>query len=64
MKIYDEYANVLRGMYSVRFNGGSSTQAQSAPQETPPPFVNTLEAASALTKVGNARQKRRRRGLN
>jgi hypothetical protein len=36
IKIYDEYVNVLRGMYSARFNGSApshvdSTQVQSAP---------------------------------
>ena len=49
LKMYDEYVNVLRGMYSVRFNGsasrqGTSTQVQSAPSDTTPPFINTLEA--------------------
>ena len=39
----------LRGMYSVRFNGGASdqetsTQVQSAPYETTPPFIETHEA--------------------
>ena len=29
MKIYDEYVNVLWGMYSVRFNRGASSQETS-----------------------------------
>jgi hypothetical protein len=47
MKIYDEYADSLRGMYSVRFNRSASSQetlTQSAPYETTSPFINTLEA--------------------
>ena len=46
MKIYDEYANILRGMYNVGFNGSCgqviSTQVQSTPSNTTPPFFNTL----------------------
>jgi hypothetical protein len=52
LKIYDEYVNELRRMYSVRFNGSASrqgtssqsSQSQSAPSETIPPLINTLEA--------------------
>ena len=70
MKIYDEYANVLRDMYSLRFNGGASsqgtsTQVQSALHETTPPSViNTLEAWNPTTKLGNARTERRRSEFN
>ena len=39
LKIYDEYANVLSGMYNAQFNRsasrqGTSTQVQSAPSDT------------------------------
>jgi hypothetical protein len=49
MKILDEYANILRGIYSVRLNGRDvesdvSMQAQSVPRGPTPPFINSLEA--------------------
>ena len=51
MTLYDEYVEVFKGMCSAMFNGGAlnqdtSTQAQSSPQNTPPPLPrgNTLEA--------------------
>ena len=49
LKIYDEYVNVLRRMYSVRFNGsasrqGTSSQSQSEPSDTTPPLIKSLEA--------------------
>ena len=66
MKIYDECANVLRGMYSVRFTGtlpakGPRLKISRTPKRTPPPFINTL---GTLTKLGNASQKRRRSEYN
>jgi hypothetical protein len=39
LKIFDKYANILKGMYSMRFNGrpadgGASTQTHSGPMRT------------------------------
>jgi hypothetical protein len=57
MTIFDEYANILKGMYSIRFNGrsdpgGTSTRhtGRSDHGETParptrdpiPPLINSL----------------------
>jgi hypothetical protein len=60
MKIFDEYANILKGMYSIRFNGrsdqgGTSTRpahgrsdhgdAPACPAWEPtPPLINSLTA--------------------
>ena len=46
MKIYDEYAKVLRGTQR-KIQGGTSSQetsiqVHSAPKEATPPFINTL----------------------
>ncbi len=46
MKVYDEYVNVLRGMYIVRFNGGASSQENTSPVgplRDHVPFINTVE---------------------
>jgi hypothetical protein len=46
MKIFDEYANILKGMYSTRFNGGSDhgdTPTHPALGPTPP-LINSLTA--------------------
>jgi hypothetical protein len=47
LKIYDEYAKVRRGMYSIRFDGGASSrerssQFQSTPHETNTPLVTSF----------------------
>ena len=44
MRIFDEYPNILKYMYSTRFNGGStrvgtSLEAQPTPETTTPPSV-------------------------
>ena len=44
MKIYDEYANILRGMYTGRFNlvtsnRDASSQRPDDPQDTAPPSL-------------------------
>ena len=60
MKIFDEYANILKGMYSIRFNGRSDHGGTSARPangrsdhgDTPacpawgptPPLINSLTA--------------------
>jgi hypothetical protein len=60
MTIFDEYANILKGMYSIRFNGrsdpgGTSTrpdtgrsdhgEAPARPTRDPiPPLINSLTA--------------------
>ena len=46
---FDEYANILWGMYNGRFNGiasskDDSSQVRTTSQETAPPLINTLEA--------------------
>ena len=45
MKIFDEYANILRCMYSTRFNGdpsrtGSSHEDNPTPENPPPPSLD------------------------
>jgi hypothetical protein len=58
MKIYDEYSDLLRGMYIARFNGnvsdrGASTQVQSQSPATPllPSFAPSNP--DTQTKLGN-----------
>ena len=45
-KIFDEYANILKGMYSTRFNGSpkDSAQTDSAPSGPMPPLITSLQA--------------------
>ena len=48
MRIFDEYANILRCMYSIRFNGDSSGAGSShrnpSSSETPtPPLIRSLD---------------------
>ncbi len=48
-KIFDEYANILKGMYSTRFNGrpknkGDQHQMDTAPGGTSPPLITSLQA--------------------
>ncbi len=48
-KIFDEYANILKGMYSTRFNGrprdnGTHDQMDSAPGGPIPPLITSLQA--------------------
>jgi hypothetical protein len=48
-KILAEYANILRGMYSTRFNGCPKdsdvyTQTDSAPDGPMPPLITSLQA--------------------
>ena len=45
----EEYANILKGMYSIRFNGrpadgGTSTQTHSVPNGPMPPLITSLLA--------------------
>ncbi len=44
MKIFDEYANILKGMYSIRFNGRSDHEGTpTLPALGPtPPLINSL----------------------
>ena len=49
MRIFDEYANILRCMYSIRFNGdssgtGSSHRDPSSPETPTPPLIRSLES--------------------
>ncbi len=47
--IFDEYANILKGMYSTRFNGwpknkGDHDQMDTAPGGPSPPLITSLQA--------------------
>ncbi len=47
-KIFDEYANILKGMYSTRFNGhpknkGDHDQMDTAPGGPSPPLITSLQ---------------------
>ena len=48
-KIFDEYANILKGMYSTRFNGrpknkGDHGQMDTVPGGPSPPLITSLQA--------------------
>jgi hypothetical protein len=48
LKIFDEYANILKGMYSTRFNGhpknkGDHDQMDTAPVGPSPPLITSLQ---------------------
>ena len=48
-KIFDEYANILKGMYSTKFNGrptnqGDHDQMITAPSGPSPPLITSLQA--------------------
>ena len=48
-KIFDEYANILKGMYSTRFNGrpkdkGTHDQTDSSPDGPITPLITSLQA--------------------
>ncbi len=52
LKIFDEYANILKGMYNTRFNGhpkervtmttGDHDQMDTAPGGTSPPLITSV----------------------
>ena len=78
MKIFDEYANILKGMYSIRFNGRSDhggvsdrpANGRSDQRDTPvrPALgttspLSTLSQTGRLTKLGNTRRERKGRGI-
>jgi hypothetical protein len=47
--IFDEYANILKGMYSTRFNGrpknnGAHAQTDTTPSGPLPPLITSLRA--------------------
>ena len=49
MRIFDEYANILRCMHSIRFNGdssgtGSSHRDPPSPETPTPPLIRSLES--------------------
>jgi hypothetical protein len=48
MKIFDVYANILKGMYSIRFNGRSWADHGGTPTrpalDPTPPLINSLSA--------------------
>ncbi len=48
-KIFDEYVNILKDMYSTRFNGrpknkGDHEQMDTVPDGSSPPLVTSLQA--------------------
>jgi hypothetical protein len=48
-KIFDEYANILKGMYSTRFNGrpkrkSDHDQMDTVPDGSSPPLITSLQA--------------------
>ena len=51
-KIFDEYANILKGMYSTRFNGhpknkGDHDQMDTVPDGPSPPLITSLQACQS-----------------
>ena len=80
MKIFDEYTNILKGMYSIRFNGrtdhgvtstrplnGSSDQGGTlltVQLGGPRILLSTLSETDRLTKLGNTRKGRKRERNN
>ena len=53
MRIFDEYANILKCMYRTRFNGappgqGTSLEAQPTPETVTPSLIRTLESGGPL----------------
>ena len=66
-KIFDEYANIMKGMYTTRFNGCPKDndvydQTNSVPGGTMSPLITSLQVDSLIT-LGSQRR-RRRRGLD
>ncbi len=64
LKIFHEYANILKGMYSARFNGdleskGDHNQMDTVPGGPSPPS-SRLSKLDIQIKSGASRQKRRR----
>ena len=52
-KIFDEYADILKGMYSTRFNGrpknkGDHDQMDTAPGGSSPPFITSFNPDSQI----------------
>jgi len=65
-KIFDEYTNILKGMYNTKFNGRPKdsdvyTQTDSAPGVPMPPLITSK--LGSLTTLG-APRRRRRRGVD
>jgi hypothetical protein len=49
LKMFDEYANILKGMYSTRFNGrpknnGDHDQMDTTPDGPSPPLITSLQS--------------------
>jgi hypothetical protein len=66
LKIFDEYANILKGMYSTRFNGrsknkGDHDQMDTAPGGSSPPSSPLSKSGSRIR--SGAKRRRRRRSL-
>jgi len=66
LKIFDEYANILKGMYSTRFNGrpknkGDHDQMDTTPDGPSPPTSPLSKLGSQI--ISGAKRRRRRRVL-
>ena len=79
MKIFDEYANILKGMHSIRYDGrsdhggtsthpvhGRSNHGDAQPEKfgSPRLLLSTLSQSGSLTKLGNTRRERKRERNN
>ena len=79
MKIFDEYANILKGMYSIDVTEDPTSGVLQSDQVTEGPTTGTLQTAQLwdphllfitlsqsgnLTKLGRARSEGTRRGYN
>ena len=77
--IFDEYANILKGVYSIRFNGrpdhggnsdrpdnGSSDHGDTPVVQLGGPrlLLSTLSQSDSLTKLENVRKERKRERNN
>ena len=65
-KTFDEYANILKGMYSTRFNGRPKSKGDHDQMDTAPGGPST--PSSLLSKLGSqiisgAKRRRRRRTM-
>ena len=71
MKIFDEYANILRCMYSTRFNGdpsrtGSSHEDNPISENPSPPLIRSLESRrpDKIQETDKGEQRRERYVIN
>jgi hypothetical protein len=63
-KMFDEFANILKGMYSTRFNGrptnnGDHDQMDTTPNGPLPPLINSFQACQA-TNIRHQKEKEKK----